>query len=195
MSTRRSRGPLGLLCSLLPPALWWPVAPVQAVAQTFTVLYTFGSVNYANGSGPTGTLAMDGNGVLYGVTAQGGAYRGCFEGEGVGCGTVYSLTPPTSPGGGWTEEVLWNFGASASDGSAPNEVIMGPHGVLYGTATWGGQSEGGGCCGAVFSLTPPSTPGGAWTEAIVWAAPAGGGAVYPSGLVIGGKGELSTERI
>ena len=127
------------------------------MAQTFTALYTFDSVNYANGSGPAGTLAMDGNGVLYGVTSLGGTYTNCFDGPGSDCGTAYALTPPASPGGAWTETVLWSFGASASDGADPNGVVMGRNGVLYGTTTYGGQNG----CGAVFSPTPPSTPGGA----------------------------------
>jgi hypothetical protein len=163
---------------------------VQAVAQTFTVLHTFDGVNYANGSAPVGALAMDGNGVLYGVTAQGGAYGQCDDGEEYGCGTVYSLTPPASPGGAWTETVLWSFGATASDGSDPNGIVMGRNGVLYGTTTFGGQPIGGGCCGTVFSLTPPSSPGGAWTEAIIWLFPADGVSAYPSGLAIGSKGAL-----
>jgi hypothetical protein len=120
-------------------------APMQADAQTFTVLYTFDTVNDANGSEPVGTLAMDGNGVLYGVTAQGGAYTNCFDGPGSACGTVYSLTPPASPGGAWTETVLWSFGASAIDGSTPNGIVIGRDGVLYGTTTYGGQAVGGGC--------------------------------------------------
>jgi uncharacterized repeat protein (TIGR03803 family) len=166
--------------------LWWPVGPVKAVAQTFTVLYTFDSVNYANGFGPVGTLAMDGNGVLYGVTSFGGAYTNCFDGPSSGCGTVYSLSPPASSGGAWTQTVLWSFGASASNGADPNGVLMGAGGVLYGTTTFGGQAG----CGAVFSLKPPSTAGGAWTETIIWAFPATDGVVYPSGLALGGNGAL-----
>jgi hypothetical protein len=176
--------------SLLPLALWWSAVSVPVAAQTFTVLYTFDSVSYANGSEPVGTLAVDGNGVLYGVTAQGGAYTNCFDGPGSGCGTVYSLAPPASPGGAWTETVLWSFGAGANDGSSPNGIAIGRDGVLYGTTTYGGQAVGGGCCGTVFSLKRPSTPGGTWTEAIIWSFSANDGVVYPSGLAIDSNGAL-----
>jgi uncharacterized repeat protein (TIGR03803 family) len=186
MLTIRFPGPFGLLCPFVPLMLCWPLAPVQAVAQTFTVLYTFDSVNYANGYAPTGALAMDGNGVLYGVTSVGGAYSQCDDGAEYGCGTVYSLSPPAASGSAWTETVLWSFGASASDGSIPIGVVMGRDGVLYGTTSNGGQSS----CGTVFSLTPPSTPGGAWTEAIIWTFPACGGVLYQSGLAADSKGTL-----
>ncbi len=154
------RGPVAILPTLLAPMVWWLAAPANSVAQTFTALYTFDSANYAYGSQPVAGLAMDGNGVLYGVTAQGGVYTDCGTGPGAGCGTVYSLAPPASPGGEWTETVLWSFGASASDGANPTGLVMGRDGVLYGTTTYGGQPTGGGCCGTVFSLTPPNSPGG-----------------------------------
>ncbi len=179
------RGPVAILPTLLAPMVWWLAAPAKSVAQTFTVLYAFDSANYANGSQPIGRLAMDGNGVLYGVMSQGGAYADCVNGPGAGCGTVYSLTPPASPGGAWSETVLWSFGASASDGANPTGLVMGRSGVLYGTTTYGGQAD----CGAVFSLTPPSTPGGEWTEAITWSFPANG-LVFPTGLVAGRNGGL-----
>jgi uncharacterized repeat protein (TIGR03803 family) len=89
-------------------------------------------------------------GVLYGTTYTGGLYHG---------GTAYSLTPPTSPGGAWTQEVLWNF--SFVGGNAQNPltgVVVGSGGVLYGASSAGGANAD----GAIFSLTPPlprETPG------------------------------------
>jgi hypothetical protein len=67
---------------------------------------------------------------------------------------------------------------------------IGRDGVLYGTTTYGGQAVGGGCCGTVFSLKPPGTSGGTWTEEIIWLFPANDGVVYPSGLAIGSNGAI-----
>jgi len=96
----------------------------------------------------------DKGGVLYGTTYKGGPANS---------GTVYSLTPPTSPGGAWTESVLYAFG-NPPDGSEPySNLTIGSGGVLYGTTISGGTASQ----GTVFSLTPPASPGGAWTEAVL----------------------------
>src|SRR5579863_989240 len=77
---------------------FWSSQPCQAV--TFTTLYNFTG---QNGDGATPyAMAMAESGVLYGVTTDGGTLQ---------MGTVFSLTPPGSPGGVWTEAVLWSFGA------------------------------------------------------------------------------------
>jgi hypothetical protein len=155
-------------------------------AQTFTYLYTFDPVNYANGAYPNGNLAIDRNGVLYGTTQMGGVYSQCPGGADEGCGTVYSLTPPAAPGGPWTEAVLWSFGGTPTDAYNPSGVTVDRSGVLYGIA--GGGEFG---YGTVFSLTPPGSPGGAWTEAVLYRFPGAPDARNPNqGLVIGAGGVL-----
>jgi hypothetical protein len=166
-----------------PPGRLDSVTPSGIGAATFTTLYVFNSENYADGSAPTGSLAIDANGVLYGTTRLGGAYNQCPGGAGTGCGTVYSLTPPASPDGPWTETVLWSFGGTQTDTYVPSGVTMGTGGVLYGVAGSG--------CGAVFSLTPPADPGGAWAEAVIYrfaCSPDGEGP--NSGLALGANGVL-----
>lgn len=74
----------------------------------------------------------------------GGASSACAQ----GCGTVFSLTSPVSPGTPWTETALYSF-ANQSDGWG----VAG--GTLYGLTTWGGIYGN----GTVFSLTPPASPG------------------------------------
>lgn len=74
---------------------------------------------------------------------------------------MFSLTPPSTKGGSWAENVLWSFGSAASSGSWPNGVIIGGGGVLYGTTQLGSKV---GVYGAAFSLSPPASQGGAWTE-------------------------------
>lgn len=81
---------------------------------------------------------------------------------------MYSPTPPSSPGGEWTETTLYSF--HGSDGSAPNGgVVIGPDGVLYGTTASGGAGTScSGGCGTVFALKPPAASlSGDWTETVL----------------------------
>jgi hypothetical protein len=129
----------------------------SAFAQTFEVLHNFGASG--DGAVPSAGLAFDSNGNLYGTNQYGG-YE-CFLG---GCGTVFELTP--SPGGSWTEGVLYAFqGCLSGDGGIPTApVVIDRRGNLYGTAGRYGVDcieEG----GIVFELTP--SPNGSWNELII----------------------------
>lgn len=106
------------------------------------------------GNGPVGILARDTAGNIYGATENGGPAND---------GVAFELTPPAAGQTAWTPTPIWKFTGGA-DGSHPvsglvrNKVT----GVLYGTTYQGGTGT---CaCGVVFSLTPPATPGGAWTQ-------------------------------
>jgi len=145
-----------------------------------TVLYTFPcTVTSCAGGGPTGIVIGKG-GVLYSTTVYGGS---CSFSP-IGCGTVFSLTPPATAGGAWTESTLYNF-TGAADGESPQSVAIGSGGVLYGAAEFGGSE------GTVFSLTPPASPGGAWTEATLHNFTGGtDGAAPAKGVVIGQGGVL-----
>jgi len=63
--------------------------------------------NGTDGSFPSGGLIFDASGNLYGTTQEGGAHVCGAYGP---CGTVFELSP--TAGGGWTENVLWNFNGS-----------------------------------------------------------------------------------
>jgi len=161
----------GSVFSLRPPA-----SPGGAWKET--VLYSFpgGSA----GANPTGSVALSRRGLLYGTTSAGGAS---------GFGTVFSLRPPTSPGGAWTERVLHNFSGYPSDGEAPIAgVAFGTGGVLYGTTKNGGTAGG----GTVFSLTPPTSAGGIWTEIVLYnfTGSSSDGSEPVAGVVIGCGGVL-----
>ncbi len=122
-------------------------------------------------------LAIGSGGVLYGTTPAGGT---------AGMGSVYSLTPPSSGNGPWTETLLYSFGGGA-DGSDPQAgVIVGTGGMLYGTTYSGGK----GGYGAVFSLTPPAGPGGAWNEAIIFTFTGATGAHPRCALALAANGVL-----
>jgi hypothetical protein len=74
-------------------------------------------------------------------------------------GSVFSLTPPESGEGTWTEATIYDF-PGGGGGAYPVTTLALAGGILYGTAE-------GPASGIVFSLTPPKTQGGAWTYALL----------------------------
>jgi uncharacterized repeat protein (TIGR03803 family) len=121
---------------------------------TETVLHRFGS-NGADGASPTGPLALDSSGTLWGSTQEGGK-RGCtvpIPPNGrlvdVGCGTVFKVEV------GGIESVVHNF--LKVDGAAPlGGVVLDQAGNLYGVTLSGGlqncPSDFFGSCGTVFKV-------------------------------------------
>jgi uncharacterized repeat protein (TIGR03803 family) len=133
-------GPCGTVFALTPPAS-------SGGAWTQTVLHNFtGSPD--DGYAPLSGVTVGPDGTLYGTTEDGGS--GPCES---GCGIVYALKPPSSPGGAWTEIILHDF--METDGSRPNSgVILGDGPILYGTAVQGGNANCDAGCGLVFSIQP-----------------------------------------
>ena len=87
-----------------------------------------------DGSQPVAELSNV-NGILFGVTSEGGAPGG---------GTIFSVTPEGVP------KVLHSFGV-AGDGANPAARLIEMGGMLYGTTQNGGTAPCG--CGTVFSTT------------------------------------------
>ncbi len=154
-------------------------------AWTESVIYAFSTFSY-----PLASPTVGPNGELYGTTYYGGSK---------GVGSVFELMPPSSPGGTWTETTLYSFSGAYGDPQNPEAgVVIGNNGVLYGTVQYAGLSPN--CpesgynsdygCGAVFSLTPPASPGGVWTEQTLYTFSGKDGAVPLAGLAIGKNGEL-----
>jgi uncharacterized repeat protein (TIGR03803 family) len=143
----------------------------------YTVIYQFTDVYGA----PSGGLAFGPGGSLYGELGGAGETQG----------TVYSLTPPSSAGGAWTETNLYNF-PEGSGGSRPRGTLaVGNNGRLFGVTENGGRANElcNGGCGTVFSLTPPAFPGGPWTNTPLYAfKPQVGDGQYPLGRVLIGPG-------
>jgi uncharacterized repeat protein (TIGR03803 family) len=102
-----------------------------------TILYRFPKPD--DGALPTGTLAIDAAGNLYGVAS--GSSKDC------GCGVVFKFAH--NPDDTWTYTVLHRF--HGFDGALPVAgVILDAKGNIYGTTTTGGA----GGYGVVFQITP-----------------------------------------
>ncbi|HEV3090509.1 MAG TPA: choice-of-anchor tandem repeat GloVer-containing protein [Candidatus Cybelea sp.] len=130
------------------------------------VLYSF--QNGSDGAYPYSGL-IDVNGTFYGTTYAGGA-SDCYNG--VGCGTVYSVSPSGA------ETVLHRF--SASDGKSPYAAPVDLNGTLYGTTYAGGASNQ----GVIYAIT---TSGG---ERVIYNFHGGSDGAYPKAPLIAVKGTL-----
>src|SRR5215470_14390912 len=117
---------LRLMLVLVPLILF--STSVASVAQVLTTLYSFQSAPDA--IFPSTPLVFDAAGNLYGASANGGSSICEF---GLGCGTIFELSPPPVPGGAWTEQVIYSF-KSDSDGWSPlGQLAVDKNGNLYGT--------------------------------------------------------------
>jgi uncharacterized repeat protein (TIGR03803 family) len=153
------------------------------------IVHNFGSTS-GDGSEPAAGVVFDAHGNLYGTTFYGGTGTGkpCTAGS---CGAVFEMKP--TPGGGWTERVLYSFSNNGTDGIYPAAALaIDAAGNLYGTTSQGGNSSG--CsssgCGVIFKLKP--APNGAWKETILHQLTSGvddGGWPF-GGLTIGAGGKL-----
>jgi uncharacterized repeat protein (TIGR03803 family) len=111
-----------------------------AEAWSESVLHAFDG---ADGRNPYAGVILDSLGNLYGTTALGGNYS-CNSVY--GCGVVFELTPTSS--GGWNENVLLVF-SGGNEGLSPYaNLVMDPHGHLYGTTEYAGERG----LGTVFEL-------------------------------------------
>jgi hypothetical protein len=174
-------------------ALILAVAPPVSAQWNEQVLYSFQGL--PDGATPTGKIVFDKQGNLYGVTSEGGSSSCAGPAQ---CGTVYELSPPTKNGGPWTETILHVFqGRAFGDGSTPSGgPVMDAAGNLYGTAAYDGtgpcQLLGGLVgCGVIYEMSPPSQPGGAWTETVLYNFQGGNDGYFPAGdLVFDKAGNL-----
>jgi uncharacterized repeat protein (TIGR03803 family) len=116
-----------------------------------SVLYDFCSADF-DGRVPTGSLAIDSNGNLYGTTEVGGT-----QGTPIGAGTIFSVSSAGA------ENILYNFcskvgsNGECTDGWGPEAgVVRDKAGDLFGTTPEGGlyncSTTGG--CGTLFGISP-----------------------------------------
>lgn len=131
------------------------ISPASGGAWMETVLHSFGA--YAtDGIHPTSTLLFDVEGNLYGTTYAGGSNQ---------MGMAFELTPEA--GGPWTEQPLYNFGASATDAAHPYAgLIFNTTGQLFGTTEYGGGHGSQSTGGTVFEIETSATVGGTPTATL-----------------------------
>jgi uncharacterized repeat protein (TIGR03803 family) len=132
----------------------------RGAAWAETVIHTFNNGPHDGGYPTTDALAVDAAGAVYGTTQHGGI--SCP----FGCGVVYELRQPPSKQFSWIETIV-HFFRGGTDGAYPTAGLTKRCGELVGTT--GGGVGGGGLFipGTVFTLTPPSGGGTAWTENIL----------------------------
>ena len=143
----------GVVFELRPP----PTACASFLCYwTETVLHTF--TGSPDGFSPTGNLAFDQAGDIYGTTTGGGTYD---------YGSVFELT---LSGGAYTESIIQSFNYYGAGGYAPQGgVVLDSAGNVYGTNVAGGtgtecQLSQYGSCGTIFQLVPS---GGEWTDNVL----------------------------
>ena len=105
-----------------------------------TTIHDFAGLD---GHGPWTGLTLAKNGTIYGSTIEGGDVGKH------GWGAVFSLTPPATKGGSWTEQVLHSFD-DKGDGNSPGELLLDRTGTLYGATEYGTKDN----TGTLFQIVP-----------------------------------------
>jgi len=153
-------------------------------AGKFTQLFTFtqGAGGFLNGNNPADGFVEANDGLLYGITFNGGKQND---------GVLFRIS---KAGTGF--KVLHNFCSSAkcTDGSTPNGLLLGQDGNLYGTTLQGGSSVGlcpSSGCGTIFRFEPTT---GTFTVLHRLTAVANGlqpvGSVQPFGMIQAANGNF-----
>jgi uncharacterized repeat protein (TIGR03803 family) len=133
-------GGCGVLLKFIPPA-----SPGGTWTRKLVHSFSGGS----DGGVPNG-IVLGSDGILYGATDWGGSNGG---------GTMYSVQLT----GSFPLTTLYSFGA-AGDASIPHPPMRDSSNNVYGTSTYGGAYG----LGSIFKLTSPASPGGAWTESVLY---------------------------
>jgi uncharacterized repeat protein (TIGR03803 family) len=130
------------------------LSPASGGTWTETTLHTFSHL-VGDGNAPAASLAIDAHGNLYGTTPLGGLFPNyCPE----GCGTLFELMP--AAGGSFHYGVIYQFGATATDGQNSAGGVILVEGKIYGTTANGGSASS----GTVWELSGSSR---GWTETIL----------------------------
>jgi len=160
----------GNVFNLKPPPTR-PATPLTPWVET--TLYYFD--DFAGGGFyPTGDIAFDAAGNLYGTTFTGGNDQLCF---GIGCGTVYELT---RSGQSWSANFLYDFTEVAYN--PVTGVTLDQSGNLYFTATQGSFAHG-----AVMELSPT---GSGWTVNTLYSFNGSGPGDPVAGVILDSQGNL-----
>jgi hypothetical protein len=180
---------------MLPSSLSSQALRLAVIAACMLTLNTFTAAQtptlIANLPSGASGLISDAAGNLYGTTTGGGNYN--CDSTGVGCGTVFELSPAAD--GSWALTTLYSFNGG-TDGEVPaGNVVFDKAGNLYGATVSGGNTS---CpydlgCGTIFKLSPDGS--GGWTKRILYRFSGQTDGAHPSGPVIiagGSSGESLT---
>jgi uncharacterized repeat protein (TIGR03803 family) len=157
----------------------------------FSLVHTFQG---SDGAEPTGALAIDRAGNLYGTTIIGGPSGGCLNSRYklVGCGTIYQLSDKT---GDWVLTMLYQFKAGQDGGLPYGGVTRDSAGNLFATASAAGLGICPGPhpeipgCGTVVKLARVGQE--AWGESTIYSFPyLNDGLNSHAGLVEDSEGNL-----
>lgn len=148
---------------------------IRAQSGEFKVIYTF--TGGSDGGQPRSALTVGKDGVLYGTT-----WEDALDSP----GTVFSLVPPVSRGAAWTFNTVFQLNLTDWYQSAGGLAID-RNWVLFGTAEGGGAQGG----GVAFSLTPPVSGEGSWSDSLLYTFEDNSAGYGPaSSLVLGLGGAL-----
>jgi uncharacterized repeat protein (TIGR03803 family) len=141
------------------------LSPLPDGKWTEHIIHRFPREGTGDGISPYGGLVFDSAGNLWGTTTVGGA---------ASSGTVFEMTPKA--GGGWDEHVAFSFSGDSTGWYPYAGLTIDPAGNLYGTAYYGGLSDG----GVVFKMTPQA--GGLLSETVIHKFAACNAAECPDGI-------------
>jgi uncharacterized repeat protein (TIGR03803 family) len=164
------------LHEILAIALLTSLFPISTLAQTETVIHSFGSAG------------TDGQNPFVGLTEHAGAFYGTTHGGGPNLiGTVYAIKQIN---GAWKEKVLHAFTGGVDGNEPAARIIFDSAGNLYGTTLYGGTPGLGN--GTVYRL---SQQNGKWNETVLYAfqGQLGGGhdgSIPGGGLIFDAAGNL-----
>jgi len=163
---------------------WGTIYELSLSSKAESVLYSFSGGE--DGGTPLAGLTIDRAGRLYGTTDYGGYFSSYCQD---GCGTVFEVSPPSSPSNPWNYAVIHEFvGGVPGDGALPSDpLLLDRAGNLYGT-TFISQGTGG---GTAFELTPGRRHR-LWAETVLYRFPAyrGDAANSSAGFISDGAGNL-----
>ena len=137
----------GIGCGQESRGFIWELVPPLSDDGTWKFAILFAFTKDSDGVNPSGKLALDPEGNLYGATELAGDL-GCAQ---EGCGTVFELKRPMTKNGKWHFQVLHTF-TGTPDGAEPFA------GVTFdkkGKPLWHNQGGGANDWGAVYRLSPP----------------------------------------
>lgn len=144
------------------------LSPDSHGGWTDTVIYNF--PQSTDGSVPTGVVALDQAGNLYGTTSNYGS---------TGTGVVFELSPSAT---GWTESILHAF-SGGTDGAFLYSLVLDQSGDVYGTTESGGSAN----FGTVFELTPAAS---GWTKSVLYSFATEANGIGPTSLLFDPSGNL-----